>query len=108
MKDNYPESGKTYTAGWGMLDQDTNPLISVNTHTTTPTTVVTSTPTTVKTTVATTIPTMVTTPVGEVTTLLPTPPVVTATATQTKSPGFEPVLAGTALLIALAWSVRKE
>jgi hypothetical protein len=108
MKDNYPESGKTYTAGWGMLDQDTNPLISVNTHTTTPTTEVTSTPTTVKTMVATTMPTTVTTPFVEATTLLPTPSVVPATATQTKSPGFEAVLAGAALLIALAWSVRKE
>lgn len=108
MKDNYPVSGKTYTPDWGILDQDTNPLISVNTHTTTPTTIVTSAPTTVKTTVATPVPTTVTTPAVEVTTPLPTPPVIPATATQTKSPGFEPVLAGAALLIALAWSVRKE
>jgi len=108
MKDNYPVSGKTYTPDWGILDQDTNPLISVNTHTTTPTTVATSVPTTVKTPVATTVPATVTTPVVEVTTIPPTPSVVPVTPTPTKSPGFECLLAAASLLIALAWSVQKD
>jgi hypothetical protein len=108
MKDNYPVSGKTYTPDWGILDQDTNPLISVNTHTTTPTTVTTRVPTTVKTPVATTVPATVTTPVVEITTILPTPSAVTVTPKPTKTPGFESVLAAASLLIALAWSVRKD
>jgi hypothetical protein len=112
MKDNYPQSGKTYTPGSGLLDQERNPLIGVYTRTATPTTVATSKPTTVKTTVPTPVPTTVTT----VTTVMTTPPTAPPTtaptalpvATKTKSPGFEAVLAGAALLIALAWSVRKE
>ena len=35
MKDNYPESGKTYTPGSGLLDQERNPLIGVYTRTAT-------------------------------------------------------------------------
>jgi hypothetical protein len=112
MKDNYPEIGKTYTPGSGILDQERNPLIDVNTRTATPTTVVTSVPTTVKTTVVTTVPTPVTTPPAELTTLPTAPPTASPTAVptpiKTKSPGFEFILAGTALLLALAWSVRKE
>ena len=112
MKDNYPEIGKTYTPGSGILDQEQNPLIDVNTRTVTPTTLVTSVPTTVKTTVVTTVPTPVTTSPAEMTTLPTAPPTASPTAVPTpmttKSPGFESILAGTALLLALAWSARKE
>jgi hypothetical protein len=116
MKDNYGDVGKTYTASWGLLDQERNPLIGVNTRTATPTTSKTAVPTTVKTSVATTVPSTVPTTVVT-TTAAPTaiatapptaPPTAIPAATKTKSPGFEPVLAGAALLIALAWSVRKE
>ena len=112
MKDNYPESGKTYTPGSGLLDQERNPLIGVYTRTATQTTLATSVPTTVKTTVPTTIPTTVTTPATVVTTLPATAataaPTAIPVATNTKSPGFEAVLAGAALLLALAWSGQKE
>ena len=112
MKDNYGDVGKTYTSSWGLLDQERNPLIGVNTRTATPTTAATSKPTTIKTTVPTTIQTTVTTPPTVITTLpttLPTTaPTAVPTAAKTKSPGFESVLAGAALLIALAWSVRKD
>jgi hypothetical protein len=110
MKDNYEMPGRTYTAPSGLLDQERNPLIGVNTRTAAPTTAATSAPTTVKTTVATTLPTTVATPPAVQTSPLTQPPTAppTAAATQTKSPGFEAVLAGTALLLALAWSVRKD
>jgi len=112
MKDNYGYSGKTYTGTAGLLDQEQNPLISANTGTTVPTAAVTSVPTSVPTTVATTVQTTVTTPATTLTTppaVPPTlPPTVPVTAAPTKSVGFEPVLAGAALLLALAWSVRKE
>jgi hypothetical protein len=107
MKDNYAESGKTYTSGAGILDQEMNPLIGFNTLTPVPTTAVTSAPTTVMTTVATTIPPTVTTAATVITTSPTIPPTVPATAAPTKSPGFEFVLAGSALLLALAWTVRK-
>jgi hypothetical protein len=116
MKDNYGDVGKTYTAPWGLLDQEQNPLISANTRTATPTTSRTPVPTTVKTAAATTIPTTVPTTVvtttaapATIATAAPTaPPTAIPAATTAKSPGFEPVLAGAALLVALAWSVRKE
>jgi hypothetical protein len=112
MKDNYDVIGKTISNNAGMLSQEQNPLIVANTRTTVPTTVATSAPTTVKTSVATTVQTTVTTPVTVLapppTTPPTTPPTALPTATPTKSPGFESVLAGCALLIALAWSVRKE
>lgn len=115
MKDNYDQTGKTYTAAWGLLDQERNPLIGSSTRTAATTTVATSVPTTVKTTVPTTTVTPVTTLTTETatpaTTLATVPAATTAvpaTAVPTKSPGFAPVLAGAALLIALAWSVRKE
>jgi hypothetical protein len=112
MKDNYPVSGKTYTPDRGILDEEMNPLIAVNTRTATPTTLGTRVPTTTRTTVAPTVATTATAPPTELT----TPPTATptvlptalATASQTKSPGFESVLAGAALLLILVWSVRKE
>lgn len=112
MNDNYGALGKTVSSNVGMLSQERNPLISVNTRTTAPTTVATSVPTTVKTSVATTVQTTVTTPVTILATPPTTPPAAPSTAlptaTQTKSPGFESALAGCALLLTLAWSVRKD
>jgi hypothetical protein len=113
MKDNYGESGKTYTPGSGLLDQEVNPIIDVNTRTASPTTAATRVPTTVKTMAPTTEPTPEPTTVTTETTVLTTAPTALPTTemsqpVQTKSPGFESVLAGSALLLALAWSVRKE
>jgi hypothetical protein len=112
MNDNYDVSGKTVSDSVGMVSQESNPLIVLNTHTTVPTTVATRLPTTAKATVTTTVQTTVTTPATELTTppmASPTaPPTTLPTATQTKSPGFGSVLAGAALLLALVWSVRKE
>ncbi len=113
MKDNYPVSGKTYTPFTGILDEDRNLAIDVNARTVTPTAVATRAPTTVKTSVPATVPTTVITTTAPPTTLAsmtPTAPLTTlmSSPTQTKSPGFEAVLAGAALLLALAWSVRKE
>jgi hypothetical protein len=113
MNDNYGVFGKTVSSNAGMLLQESNPLISVNTRTTAPTTVATSAPTTVKATATTTVPTTVITTTAPPTTLAsmtPTAPLTTlmSSPTQTKSPGFEAVLAGAALLLALVWCVRKE
>jgi len=112
MKDNYGYSGKTYTGTAGLLDQERNPLIGVYTHTAAPTTVTTKVPTTVKTATPTTVQTTITTPPTVITIPPTAPPTAQPTAlpaaTKTKSPGFEAVLAGAALLLALAWIVRKE
>jgi hypothetical protein len=113
MMDNYGNVGKTYTASSSLLDQERNPLIGTyHTYTVTRTATPTTVPTTVKTTVATTVPTTVITTTAAPTTIAtatPTaPPTALPTAAATKSPGFESVLAGAALLLALAWSVRKE
>lgn len=116
MKDNYDVVGKTVSSNAGMLSKDSNPLISLNTRTTAPTTVATSAPTTVKATVSTTVvttgqPAVTTLTTAEPTTPLVPPtdaPTVPATAVPTKSTGFSSALAGCALLIALAWSVREE
>jgi hypothetical protein len=113
MKDNYGDVGKTYTASPGLLNQERNPLIGTYyTSTVTRTVVTTLVPTTVKTPVPTTVPATVITTTAEPTTIataLPvTSPTAIPTAAATKSPGFESVLAGAALLIALAWSVRRE
>lgn len=113
MKDNYGNEGKTYTTPPGLLNQERNPLIGTYyTSTVTRTVVTTPVPTTVKTPVPTTVPATVITTTAEPTTIataaptaIPTAP---PTAAATKSPGFEPVLAGAGLLIALAWSVRRE
>lgn len=110
MKDNYPESGKTYTPSWGLLDQERNPLIVSGTKTATPTTAATSAPTPTKTTVPpTTILTTVATPTTEATTIMTTTqaPVATPPVTK-KSPGFEAGFACAGLIIALVLSVRKD
>lgn len=113
MKDNYGAEGKTYTRNAGVLSQDDNPLISLNTRTTVMTTVTTA-PTT-KATPITTAATPITTPPATVpaTTTVPAtvttaPPATVATTLPAKTPGFGTVLAGTALLIALVLSARKE
>ena len=99
MKDNYGVTGKTISRQTSLLDQDQNPLISVNVPTTSPTTQIATTfstqkPSTSSTTVIPTIP---------ATTYLTTIPSVAATTiplsitssaltpvetTSTKSPGF--------------------
>lgn len=112
MKDNYGDVGKTYTSAWGILDQERNPLIGVSTRTASPTTAVTSLPTTVKTSAPTTIPTTIVTTTPE-----QTPPPTTVAAVQTttpatpvptKSPGFESVLAGSALLVVTLLIFRRN
>ena len=113
MKDNYGNVGKTYTASPGLLNQERNPLIGTYyTSTVTRTAAPTTVPTTVKTPVPTTVPTtMVTTtaaPTTIATAALTTPPTALPAAAATKSPGFEPALAGAGLLLALAFIVRKE
>jgi len=113
MKDNYGYAGKTYTESQGLLDQERNPLIGTYyTSTATRTTVATTVPTTVKTTAPTTVPTTVLTTTAAPTTIatatLTTPPTALPTAAATKSPGFEFIPAGAALLLALAFIVRKE
>jgi hypothetical protein len=113
MKDNYGDVGKTYTASPGLLNLERNPLIGTYyTSTVTRTVVTTLVPTTVKTPVPTTVPATVITTTAEPTTIATASPVASPTAiptaAATKSPGFESVLAGAALLIALAWSVRRE
>jgi hypothetical protein len=112
MKDNYGDVGKTYTASSSLLDQERNPLIGTyHTSTVTKTATATPVPTTVKTPAPTTVPTTVITTAAP-TTVLTTAPVILTTAppapAATKSPGFESLPAGAALLLALAWSVRKE
>ncbi len=110
MKDNYGAVGKTYTRDAGVLYQEQNPLITLNTRTTAATAATTAqaTVTTVATTMATTVttpPTVVTTTAVPVTTM---PPTTAATPAPTRSPGFEAVLAGAALVAGLAWAARKE
>lgn len=109
MKDNYPESGKTYTPSWGLLDQERNPLIVSGTKTATPTTAATSAPTTTKTTAPpTTILTTVATPTTVPTTVMTTTQApVAAPPVTTKTPGFESALACFGLIIALTGYVRK-
>jgi hypothetical protein len=104
MKDNYGYVGRTYTNPAGLRDQGANPLITARTSTYAPTTVATREPTTAKTLVTTTVTTAATV----VTTPPTAPPTIPVTPTKTKSPGFEFLPAGAALLLALAWSVRKE
>jgi len=123
MYDNYGIPGKTITAQTSLLDQEQNPLISVNvpttpavtstsSSTTTATTVSTPVPTTVITTLPTTIVVTTTTPVPATTTATtpvvaspsPTVPVQTSPTT----PGFSGVLAFVALLAAVAVLAKKQ
>ncbi len=109
IKDNYGAPGKTYTPTIGMLDQEQNPLITVNTRTTAVTTVPTTRATTV-TTIPTTVtspPTTVVTTTAAPTTVLTTVPATTATTAPAKTPGFGAALAAAGLLAALVLA-RKE
>jgi len=109
MNDRYGEVGKTTTRQISLLNQDLNPLYHTTTPTTVPTTLVTVTPTTQSTTVSQTtqITSIPTTPVPSepsttITTQIPTP-----SPTQTKSPGFEGILASAAIILGLVLFLRK-
>jgi hypothetical protein len=104
MKDNYGIAGKTISQQTRLLDQDQNPLISVNVPTTSPTTQIATTTSTQKptrsfTTVITTIPATahITTIPPIISTTVPVPSITTAPTTvettNTKSAGFGTVLA---------------
>ncbi|MGD0535583.1 MAG: DUF3821 domain-containing protein [Methanoregula sp.] len=104
MKDNYGVAGKTISQQTSLLDQDQNPLISVNVPTTSPTaqiatTSTTQNPATSSTTVITTIPatSQITTIPSVVATTVPMSTVssglTTLETTPTKSAGFGVVLA---------------
>jgi hypothetical protein len=110
MNDRYGEVGKTTTGQINLLNQDLNPLYHTSTPTTIPTTQVTVTPTTQSITVSqttqiTSIPTtsVPSEPSATITTQIPTP-----SPTQTKSPGFEAILASAAMIIGLVLYFRKE
>lgn len=109
MNDRYGEVGKTITRQISLLNQDLNPLYHTRTPTTTPTTLVTVTPTTQSTTISqttqiTSIPTtsVPSEPSTTITTQIPIP-----SPTQTKSPGFEGILASAAVILGLVLSIRK-
>ena len=106
MNDNYDVTGKTISRRITVLNQAVNPLI------TKPTTLTTIKPSQTITQVKTTIP-----PVTSVSTALPTsapnePKTTTTTAvsspTQTKTPGFEAILAITAIFMGLMVCLKKE
>ena len=95
MNDRYGAAGKTMSRQISLLNQDQNPLYHPTTLTTIPTTLPTIIPTTQSTTVSqttqiTSIPTtsVPSEPSTTITTQIPTP-----SPTQTKSPGFEGILA---------------
>ncbi|PKL68179.1 MAG: hypothetical protein CVV30_09605 [Methanomicrobiales archaeon HGW-Methanomicrobiales-1] len=119
MKDNYGVSGKTISRAVSLLNQDQNPLIKVNVPTTNPTQQTvspTKTVTTLSTTVQqtpqnTSVPTLTQSPVPTATpTIIETTvtSLPTLTPTKTKSAGFEAVLAGFALILALVFCAKKE
>jgi hypothetical protein len=109
MKDNYDQAGKTTSQKVSLLNQDQNPLIRGNypTATTVPVT------SKITTSIQTPLPTLSTphpsvTPTPAVTTAVPispsaTSPLVSAIPTPrpTRSPGFEGIFAGVALLLVL-------
>jgi hypothetical protein len=112
MMDNYGETGKTISSQFTLLNQGINPLIRVYT---TPATVLPTTriTTAVPTQAAVTPQPTVTTQVPTVVTTIPaTPvPVITTSASTpapTRTPGFEALVAGAALLIGLAICGKKE
>lgn len=116
MKDNYEQSGKTVSQKASLQNQDHNPLITGNYPATAVTQTMTRSATTVKTPVPiTSAPTVVVTPATTITTPEPVSPTGTlpsATAAQTpsptKTPGFEGIAAGIALLGALLVCCRKS
>ena len=111
MNDRYGAAGKTMSRQISLLDQDQNPLYNPTTLTTNPTTLPTTVPTTQPTVsqtvrVVTTIPTTVP-PTATVTITAAPSQIRSPTPTQTRSPGFEGVLAGAAIIIALVLSLRR-
>lgn len=119
MKDNYGQSGRTFTPEWGILDQESNPLIIANTHTVSVTPSATTKPattlTTIPTAVLTTVQATVTTTATAVPTTLATQQMTTtvsapmsSTAPTSKSPGFESALGCFALLIAIACIAKRD
>ena len=113
MKDNYGVTGKTISSQFSLLNQGVNPLIRVYTSAATalPTTRVPTAVPTVTTAVQTTV---ITQPPTIVTTIPATSvPVTTTTVPPTsvptkKAPGFEVLLAGSALLIGLATLGKRQ
>ena len=116
MKDNYAATGKSISSKVTVLNQDINPLIRSKTPKPTSTTIVTTAaPTTVKTTppVVTTrktpeITIVPPTSAAPVETPLVTPPVTSPLPSQTRAPGFELVLALSALVLGLAACQKKQ
>jgi len=114
MMDNYGETGKTISSQFSLLNQGVNPLIRV--YTTPATVLPTARVTTAVPTQApvTTQPTMTATtqPPTIVTTIPATPvPVITTsspTPAPTRTPGFEAIIAGAALVIGLVICWKKE
>jgi hypothetical protein len=110
MNDRYGAAGKTTSREISLLDQDQNPLYNPTTLTTNPTTlptiVPTTQPTTSQTVQVTTIPSTVP-PIPTVTITTAPSQIPSPTPTQTRSPGFEGVMAGAAIIIALVLSLRK-
>jgi len=94
MKDNYGVTGKTISEETSLLDQDQNPLISVNVPTTSPTAQIATTSTTQKpvTLLTTVITTMPATAQTTVTVPAVTTSLIPVETTPTKSSGFSTVL----------------
>jgi hypothetical protein len=105
MNDRYGATGKTMSRQVSLLDQDQNPLYHPTTPTTNPTSLPTTAPATQSTTVSQTtqITSIPTTVLPATSTTVPSSP----SPTQTKSPGFGGVLAGTAIIVGLVLYLRK-
>ncbi|MDP3565128.1 MAG: DUF3821 domain-containing protein [Methanoregula sp.] len=117
MKDNYGVVGKTISRKVSVLNQDQNPLIGNKGYVTNPTTLATLVPSIKKTSIATTALTTLKTPppTSAVPTEVPMTTEVTVipttsfpTPAQTKSPGFAASLAVAAMILGLAFFVKKE
>jgi len=115
MNDRYGEAGKTQSIPISLLNQDQNPLLGTVSPTTTPTIQMTTTPTSLPPTVSppltTQITTISTTPapteIYETTTTVPSQ-IPSPAPTQTKSPGFEAILAIAAIITGIVLYFRNE
>lgn len=116
MKDNYDQTGKTVSQKVSLQNQDHNPLITGNYPTTAMTQATTPVTTTIKTPApVTSTPTVAGTPATTITTPVPViqtenqPPTTTAPmSTPTKTPGFEGIAVGIAMLLAMMMYCRKD
>jgi hypothetical protein len=117
MKDDYGVVGKTISRKVSVLNQDQNPLIGNKGYVTNPTTLATLVPSIKKTSIATTALTTLKTPppTSAVPTEVPMTTEVTVmpttsfpTPAQTKSAGFEASLAVAAMILGLAFFVKKQ